>query len=66
MTEIELTSESPEELVALFAKRGWGDGLPLVPPTKDRVDAMLSAGTGVDPQAQDADEVVATLEPSPE
>ena len=63
MTELELTSESPEELIALFSARGWGDGLPLVPPTKDRVDAMLAAGTGVDSQAQDADEVIATLEP---
>ena len=29
-------------------RRGWGDGLPLLPPTPDRVDRML-AGSNVDP-----------------
>jgi hypothetical protein len=31
------------EATALFWKRGWGDGLPIVPPTRERVDAMLAA-----------------------
>ena len=29
---------------ALYYRRGWTDGLPIVPPTLDRVDAMLRAG----------------------
>ncbi len=41
-----------------FAERGWGDGLPLVPPTEERVDAMLAPLGDVDP-----DEVLATLPP---
>ena len=57
---LELPGESPEELLAFFEARGWGDGLPLVAPTKERVDAML-AGTGDSPL--DPDEVVATLAP---
>ena len=39
---IELDDESPEALLALFAARGWGDGLPLVAPTEARVEAMLN------------------------
>lgn len=57
--DLELADASPEALFELFAKRGWGDGLPLVAPTPARVDAMLDAGgAGADP-----DEVVATLPP---
>jgi len=59
--EIDLASDSPEELMALFEERGWGDGLPLIAPTKDRVDDMLAAGAHG--EARDADEVIATLEP---
>jgi len=50
--------DSPEALLALFAERGWGDGLPLVAPTPERVSAMLAALGDVDP-----DEVIATLPP---
>jgi hypothetical protein len=53
-----LDDDSPEALYELFEARGWGDGLPLVPPTPARVDAMLAAVAGVDP-----DEVLAVLEP---
>ena len=60
MKEIELASESPDELIALFESRGWGDGLPLVAATKDRVDAMLAGGCDV---ALNPDEIIATLEP---
>jgi hypothetical protein len=28
----------------LYRERGWTDGLPIVPPTLDRVDALLAAG----------------------
>ncbi len=33
-----------EAAVADFFQRGWTDGLPVVPPTDDRVAAMLAAG----------------------
>ena len=56
--EIELATGSFEELSELFEKRGWGDGLPLVPPTPERVEAMLAVGS-----SGAADEVIATLPP---
>ncbi|HPG25225.1 MAG TPA: hypothetical protein PLW10_06305 [Myxococcota bacterium] len=58
-SDLELADESPEALFALFEARGWGDGLPLVAPTPERVDAMLAAGCS----EQSADEVIATLPP---
>jgi hypothetical protein len=59
--ELVLATGSPEELLELFESRGWGDGLPLVPPTPERVEAMLRAGTGTPPAADE--ELVATLPP---
>lgn len=57
--EFELEGDSPEALLAHFEAKGWGDGLPLIPPTRERVEAMLEAGSnGAKP-----DEVVATLPP---
>lgn len=50
---------SPERVLEVFAERGWGDGLPLVAPTEERVAAMLAAGS----QTQDPDEIVAILPP---
>lgn len=41
----------------LFYRRGWTDGLPIVPPTEERVAAMLR-GTDLTP-----DTVVGTIEP---
>ena len=35
-----------DQLMELFDAKRWGDGLPLVPPTPDRVDAMLGAVPG--------------------
>lgn len=58
--DLELASEDPEALLALFESRGWGDGLPLVAPTEERVEAMLAAGA--DGTAA-ADEIIATLPP---
>ncbi|MGI9600969.1 MAG: hypothetical protein ACR2QE_03730 [Acidimicrobiales bacterium] len=52
---IELTDERPETILAEFEARGWGDGLPLVAPTDERLDAMLGGS--------DADEVIAVLAP---
>ena len=51
----EIDDESPEGLYAFLAEREWGDGLPVVAPTQERVDAMLA---GLDP-----DEVLAVLPP---
>ena len=48
--------ESEDVFEAMFA-RGWSDGLPLVPPTEDRVGRMLG-GTSRAPE-----EVVCTLAP---
>lgn len=61
LPDLELASEDPEELQALFAAHGWGDGLPLVAPTEQRVEAMLATGAGS--AATPADEVIATLPP---
>jgi hypothetical protein len=40
-------ADAPGTFTALLAESGLGDGLPLVPPTPDRVEAMLDA-MGVD------------------
>lgn len=47
----------PEALLDLVEREGWGDGLPVLPPTEDRVQAMLDATPR--PPA----ECVATIEP---
>ena len=54
---LELADTSPEGMYELFEEHGWGDGLPLVPPTPERVDAMLEHAAG------DADEELAILLP---
>lgn len=59
--ELELGADTPEALIELFEAKGWGDGLPLVAPTRDRVDAMLSATPAA--AQPDPDAVIATLEP---
>ncbi len=41
--------DSLEAVNDLFARKGWGDGLPMVPPTPERVLSMLQ-GSGRDPQ----------------
>lgn len=35
--------EDPQEFLEQAERLGWGDGLPLIPPTPDRVQAMLEA-----------------------
>jgi hypothetical protein len=47
-----------DDIYDAFAAEGWTDGLPIVPPTLDRVDAFL-AFTDRDP-----DEVIGILEPA--
>lgn len=54
---IDIAGDNPDEVLAAYAERGWGDGLPLVPPTVERVAAMLAGDSG------DPDEVIATLPP---
>ena len=52
---LDVASADPDAVRDAYAARGWGDGLPLVAPTPERVDAML-AGCGGEP-----DEAVAVL-----
>ena len=54
---VELADEY-EAVQQLYLERGWSDGLPVAPPTLERVEAML-AGAGVDPQ-----QVVAEIPPN--
>jgi hypothetical protein len=54
---LEVADTSPEAMYDLFEEHGWGDGLPLVPPTTERVDAMLEHAAG------DVDESLALLPP---
>jgi hypothetical protein len=44
-------------LQAVLEEHGWGDGLPVVPPTEDRVERMLAAAPG------DPDEELGILHP---
>ena len=54
---LEVAAGDPDAVRDRFAEHGWGDGLPLVAPTPERVDAMLAGCAG------DPDEVMATLPP---
>lgn len=40
--------DDPEAVTRLFHSRGWNDGLPIIPPTRERVLRML-AGADLDP-----------------
>ncbi|HEY3277105.1 MAG TPA: hypothetical protein VGJ94_10830 [Syntrophorhabdaceae bacterium] len=46
--EVCIKADAVAEINDLFYKRGWSDGLPLVPPTAERVKAMLK-GSDLDP-----------------
>ena len=48
MLAAETVSLEESEVQEQFFERGWTDGLPIVAPTPDRVEAMLAAG-GVEP-----------------
>jgi hypothetical protein len=41
--------EAEDQFNSSYLKMGWGDGLPLVPPTRKRVDALLE-GTPIPPE----------------
>jgi hypothetical protein len=43
---LEVADTSPETLQAVLEEHGWGDGLPVVPPTEDRVERMLARVAG--------------------
>lgn len=53
----EIADDSADAMFALMDRLGLGDGLPMVPPTRERVEAMLAHSTG------DPDEVLFTLQP---
>ena len=53
-----LEVDDDADLIEVLASLGWGDGLPVVAPTPERVDAMLAGCNDHDPE-----EVVATLPP---
>jgi hypothetical protein len=54
---VDIADESPEALYELLEARQWGDGLPIVAPTRDRVDKMLAAHGG------DPDDVLGVVPP---
>jgi hypothetical protein len=54
-TELEI--DATEDLIEVCYENGWTDGLPVVPPTPERVERMLS---GTD---RDADELIAAVPP---
>lgn len=54
---IPITRDAFAEVNELFYKRGWGDGLPIVPPTVERVKEMLR-GTDLPP-----DKVISVVPP---
>jgi hypothetical protein len=56
-SEIIEVDDDPEALYELSLKEGWGDGVPLLPPTDERVHAMLAA------TPLDADHVLGSLPP---
>ena len=41
LTDPVTIDDTPEALLAAFCERDWCDGLPIVPPTEERVQAML-------------------------
>ncbi len=43
-----VASGSVDEINGLFVQRGWSDGSPIIPPTRDRVESFVLAG-GHDP-----------------
>ena len=41
-----ILDDCPEAVDAYFAEQGWSDGLPIVPPTPERVEAFVAAAGG--------------------
>lgn len=44
--ELDLDVTGAEEFHLACIERGWGDGLPMIPPTRERVETMLSGFAG--------------------
>ncbi len=44
-----LSTASPVDAIEICYEKGWTDGLPVVPPTPDRVAALLDF-VGLDPK----------------
>src|SRR5215468_6473091 len=42
-SELRSVADDPEAILAYVEAQGWGDGLPVIPPTEARVQAMLEA-----------------------
>lgn len=57
--DIALPDDDPEAFLAFAEARGWGDGLPLIPPTPERVERALATL----PPSVDPDEVLTALPP---
>ncbi len=58
--QVVLESDDPYELHLEFFRRGWSDGLPVIPPTPDRVRAMLEyapPGWRLDPRLPPANRI---------
>jgi hypothetical protein len=49
--------ENAEEVNRVYYERGWTDGLPIVPPTEERVERMIEAG------GREGDEVLGIFPP---
>jgi hypothetical protein len=60
---VDIATDDAEAVRELYEQHGWGDGLPLVAPTPERVDAMLAALVDADGNPLDPDEVIAVLPP---
>src|SRR5262247_1131455 len=43
LSELRTVPDDAEAVLAYVEAQGWGDGLPVVPPTEARVQAMLEA-----------------------
>ena len=56
-SSIDIADNSPESVFQFMIDQGWSDGLPVIPPTADRVQAML------DYAQRDAAELVGYINP---
>jgi len=56
-SSIDIADNSPESVFQFMIDQGWSDGLPVIPPTADRVQAML------DYAQHDASELVGYINP---
>src|SRR5499426_1300248 len=43
LSELATVPDDPAAIFAFVETQGWGDGLPVIPPTEERVQAMLEA-----------------------